>query len=137
MANPLTKVLEAIGFLKPRIKISHDRVDMLLKLRKQQMQSQRRGEVRVGYRTRYAIYVHEDLTQRHQPGKEGKYLQKPFRQMISSKELMLIIGLHVNSGAGLKYGMLKAGEKVRDRSLMIVPVDTGKLRDSVFVESKN
>lgn len=36
--------------------------------------------VTVGYTTSYAIYVHEDLTARHKPGKTAKYLENPARE---------------------------------------------------------
>ena len=37
-------------------------------------------QVSVEYSTHYAIFVHEDLTARHAPGKQAKYLEEPARQ---------------------------------------------------------
>ena len=34
----------------------------------------------VFYAVAYGIYVHEDLTAKHKPGKEAKFLEKPFRE---------------------------------------------------------
>ena len=38
------------------------------------------ADVVVGYVADYAVYVHEDLQARHQPGKQAKYLEQPARQ---------------------------------------------------------
>jgi len=37
-------------------------------------------KVGVGYTQEYAIYVHEDLTARHAPGKTAKFLEIPVRR---------------------------------------------------------
>ena len=36
--------------------------------------------VTVQYETAYAIFVHEDLYARHQPGKTAKYLERPIKE---------------------------------------------------------
>ncbi len=38
------------------------------------------NEVMVTYETAYAIYVHENLTARHGPGKVAKFLEKPAKE---------------------------------------------------------
>ena len=35
----------------------------------------------VGYTASYAIYVHENLTAHHKPGKQAKFLEAPARQL--------------------------------------------------------
>jgi len=45
--------------------------------------------VGVGYTTDYAIYVHEDLSARHAPGKVAKYLEIPVRT--KQKEILMIV----------------------------------------------
>ena len=37
-------------------------------------------EVEVGYTAEYAVYVHENLDARHEPGKQAKYLEQPARE---------------------------------------------------------
>jgi len=36
--------------------------------------------VAVGYSANYALYVHENLTARHDPGKQAKFLEQPLRE---------------------------------------------------------
>ncbi len=50
------------------------------------------ADVQVGYTMPYAIYVHEDLTMSHKPGKIAKYLERPameeaaaMRQIVSAE----------------------------------------------------
>lgn len=53
-----------------------------------------RGEntsVVVGYKSNYAIYVHENLTARHAPGKEAKYLEKPARELLNNGTLKRVV----------------------------------------------
>lgn len=37
------------------------------------------ADIVVRYKTDYAVFVHEDLTARHKPGKRAKYLEEPAR----------------------------------------------------------
>lgn len=37
-------------------------------------------QVRVGYTANYAVFVHENLTARHKPGKQAKFLETPARE---------------------------------------------------------
>lgn len=39
------------------------------------------AQVTVGYTANYAVYVHENLTARHAPGKTAKFLEGPAREM--------------------------------------------------------
>ena len=38
------------------------------------------ANVIIGYVADYAVYVHENLQARHQPGKQAKYLEQPARE---------------------------------------------------------
>lgn len=55
----------------------------------------RRTVATVKYKAPYAIYVHEDLTARHKPGKTAKYLERPAR--IYRSEMRAIIEKEVNA----------------------------------------
>lgn len=46
-------------------------------------------EVKVGYTAAYAIFVHEDLTAQHKPGKSAKFLEIPARE--NRREFIRII----------------------------------------------
>ncbi len=37
-------------------------------------------DIIIGYVADYAVYVHEDLQARHQPGKQAKFLEQPARE---------------------------------------------------------
>lgn len=52
--------------------------------------------VTVSYGTDYAIYVHEDLEARHKPGKEAKFLEKPYKE--NRKKLRDIVKREMRRG---------------------------------------
>ena len=58
------------------------------------------SEVAVGYSMEYAVYVHEDLRARHNPGTSAKYLEKPMRQY--SANLQRIIADSIGGMDALK-----------------------------------
>jgi hypothetical protein len=89
---------------------------------------------RVGYSAPYAIYVHEDLTANHPRGGQAKYLEQPMRTM--RRELSEIVARSVRAKNGLEEGLQRAGETLLAASRSLVPVDTGFLRDSGYVEVK-
>ena len=86
----------------------------------------------VGYQMPYAIYVHEDLTARHAPGKTAKYLERPARRY--SKEMSLMIRRALRNKATLRSALLQAAYFLLAESKPLVPVDTGALVNSSFVD---
>ena len=56
--------------------------------------------VRVGYTAGYAIYVHEDMNARHNPGQTAKFLQRPAREKRS--EILRLIAMKAR--ASMKGG---------------------------------
>lgn len=89
------------------------------------------ASVVVGYSASYAIYVHEDLTAKHKPGKTAKFLERPARMM--KKELQRIIADALRQGKTVAQALLLAGLRLLRESQRIVPVDTGNLKNSGFV----
>lgn len=91
-----------------------------------------RVDVIVGYTANYAIFVHEDLTARHAPGKTAKYLEHPYREMINNREMSRIVTRVIQKTGSLRQGLLTAGLRLQRESQKIVPIDTGFLRASAF-----
>lgn len=93
----------------------------------------RKGQVlvSVGYGALYAIYVHENLENKHPNGGQAKYLENPRRAMES--QLRALILKRIKDGETTEDAMEEAGEKLLEASKRLVPVDTGELRDSGYV----
>lgn len=83
----------------------------------------------VGYNTHYAIYVHEDLTAFHPVG-QAKYLEQPARRL--AKVLAGIVKESVRRGLSITQGLFLAGLRLQRESQLLVPVDTGLLKNSAF-----
>lgn len=97
--------------------------------------------VRVGYSAPYALKVHEDTEVDHEMhgcGGQAKFLEQPARQY---RDVMArIVRKHAVARSGeadlipaVLRGMLAAGEFLKQQSQELVPVRTGRLRDSGFV----
>lgn len=87
----------------------------------------------VGYTQEYAIYVHEDLEAFHPVG-QAKYLEQPYRQMLP--ELKRIIAKAKAAGMPLIQSLLLAGLRLQRESQLLVPVDTGALKNSAFTRKE-
>ena len=85
----------------------------------------------VGFTQRYAIYVHE-VQARHKPGKQWKYLESPFRTLMTTGELMRIIKEVYQKTKSLTKAFLVAGLRIQRVAQQIVPIDTGALKASAF-----
>ena len=83
----------------------------------------------VGYSTAYAVFVHENLEAKHPVG-EAKFLEKPARLL--RPELSDIVNQAMRKGKTLAQALLLAGLRLQRESQMLVPVDTGTLRNSAF-----
>lgn len=93
--------------------------------------SERRFSIRVGYRADYAIYVHEDLTMHHTNGK-AKFLEDPYRRLKGA--MLYSIREMIRAGYGFRRALLAAGRFLLSESRKEVPVDTGYLKGSGYVE---
>lgn len=97
-----------------------------------------RRSYRVEYAAPYSVYVHEDLEARHPNGGQAKFLELPART--KAAEMATIVRreveatgftrLNVGPEAGLNAGLKRAADFLLLESLALVPVDTGRLRDS-------
>lgn len=85
--------------------------------------------VSVGYATRYATRVHEDLKAFHPHG-VAKYLERPARELANDGTLAGIVLQARRRGQTTATGLLLAGLRLQRESQLIVPVDTGALRNS-------
>lgn len=87
----------------------------------------------VGYTQKYAVYVHEILTNHHPVG-QAKFLEQPAREMNSSGEGSKIVKSVLQGGGTLEQALYTAGLELQRRSQQICPVDTGALKASAFTE---
>lgn len=94
-----------------------------------------RGEltVRVGYGDLpYAIRQHEDLTLSHPNGGQAKFLEQPARE--KRPEMRALIEKKLQQRRSLEDALRAAGKLLLEASQKLVPVDTGALKESGFVE---
>jgi hypothetical protein len=87
--------------------------------------------VEVGYKTDYAVYVHENL-QAHHPIGQAKYLEMPARRYKSQMDA--IVQQYLKSKKGLLDAVWAAASFLYHKSQELVPIDTGKLKASGYVE---
>ena len=83
----------------------------------------------VGYQTNYAIYVHEILTNYHPVG-QAKFLEQPLRE--NRNKYGQLLTKVVQNGGTLAQGLVMAGLALQRDSQLLVPVDTGQLKNSAF-----
>jgi hypothetical protein len=85
--------------------------------------------VEVGYAAPYAIYVHEDLQAHHTVG-EAKFLSKAVYR--TDKLRKLVFQNALNQGKSMEKALLESAKLIIAQSQLLVPVDTGFLKNSVF-----
>jgi hypothetical protein len=93
----------------------------------------RQMTVRVGYVAPYAIKQHEDTTLNHPNGGQAKFLEQPAREH-RQKMRDLVKDSMLTDKKGLEYALTRAGEFLLERSQLLVPVDTGFLKESGSVD---
>lgn len=86
----------------------------------------------VGYDTPYAVRVHEDLQMPHPRGGQAKYLEEPMRARKNDLTAMINAGMRFGNKTA-EEAMREAGEFLLAVSKKLVPVLTGRLRDSGYV----
>lgn len=85
----------------------------------------------VSFTAPYAIYVHEDMQAQHPNGGQAKYLQQPLRENTSNGVLAKMVkDLMTKEKQSLRTALLITAHWLLQESKKLVPVDTGKLRDS-------
>jgi hypothetical protein len=81
----------------------------------------------MGYAAPYALIVHEDTTR-----KEGsKFLEEPLRRL--EKQMVQSIEEETKRTRNLEQAIKNGAEIVMEESQKLVPVLTGRLRDSKFI----
>jgi hypothetical protein len=89
----------------------------------------------VGYSAPHATRVHEDLEVYHEPPGQAKYLEAPSRMY--QKEIALAGRAALEQGKTPPEALLAQGQLLLEKSQEIVPVDTGELRASGYVELRD
>lgn len=101
------------------------------------------GEI---YNTKYAAEIAQGYTKSGKrkrgwkgktmrgPNQQAKFLERSARELSNSGELGQIVKSVLGSGATLMGAMMAAGQRIMFQSQQIVPVDTGNLKASGFVE---
>lgn len=107
---------------------------VLASLKSQSLKGRVKMEGVVGYSAGHALYVHEDLETYHENG-QAKFLEEPARLL--SSEMLAIVKRSVENKNGLEEGIERACNLLLETSLPLVPVDTGELRDSGYVEIRD
>jgi len=105
------------------------------------------ASVVVGFTSRYAIYVHENMEPKLKgekrpsglgvywgPSGQPKFLEQPAREL--ANELGRIVGKGVAAGQGVEDALYVAGLRLQRESMQLVPVEYGDLRRSAFTEKE-
>jgi hypothetical protein len=85
----------------------------------------------VGYSADYAVHVHEDL-QRVHPNGQAKFLETP--ATLLQPVLANMVAGALQQGRTLQQALELAGNYLLIESKKLVPVQTGFLRDSGYVD---
>lgn len=97
-------------------------------LRSRALAARGRPRVTVSYSTPYAVYVHENLEMYHPRGGQAKFLEQPLRE--NRPLLAQVVRETLRAGGSVLDAELAAANLLLDLSRPLVPVDTGRLRDS-------
>ena len=85
--------------------------------------------IRVGYRAKYSIFVHE-RTDLHHPIGQAKYLETAYRENV--RRMGRMVADAVKSGIPVREAMRRAGLYLQREAQRLTPVDTGFLRSSAY-----
>jgi hypothetical protein len=131
-----------------------EKLQAVLKALRDRAAKAERGQasVVVGYSTKYAVYVHEDLEAAHGEAynqkyadqiaarlagfhsrgtnQQAKFLEAPARYL--KKELGEIFLRAMRRGVTMAQALLLVGLRLQRESMKLVPVDTGSLKASAF-----
>lgn len=116
------------------VKIEVANLNALLKALHRKAQHMGRGAVAVtSYSTDYAVYIHENLQLNHAAhgcGGQAKYLEEPARTKLPELRAVAASAMRRNRYLALAKAVLEVARTLLTFSRPLVPVDTGKLRDS-------
>lgn len=88
------------------------------------------SETKVGFACPYAIFVHENLSIYHPTG-QAKFLEQPLRT--EQRVMAEIVKRALLGRKSLKEAQRLAANHLIKVALPLVPVQTGRLRDSWFI----
>jgi hypothetical protein len=91
----------------------------------------------VGFSAPYAVYVHEDMTANHPNGGQAKYLSAPARNPAVKAAMAAALRAKLQAKKSLGEAIVESMNVLLSAALPLVPVDTGVLRDSHFVELRD
>jgi len=98
----------------------------------------------MGYRgVNYALYVHESakmeetrkMRKNKNPKAQWKFLEQPAREFRG--EFVRMIEIALKAGLSVVDALYLVGQRLKRESQKLVPVVTGNLRRSAFVEKEN
>lgn len=112
----------------PKVK-GKEKLIRQLRARAEKVARESNVEARVSYGTTYAVPVHENLAIYHPTG-QAKFLEEPFRRMLNDGTFKRIIHQHLKNGKTLAQAIYMAALMLQRESQLLVPVDTGALRNS-------
>lgn len=128
---------------KSRVK-GVDKVVLALRRLGRESKKDSKGKYTVGYSAPYAIFVHERLDLRHQPGKQAKFLEQPLRT--EQRRMAEIVRKTVRSGGTVDAGNALAALYLKKQSQLLCPISgwdpiisplldtSGTLHNSAFVK---
>lgn len=110
--------------------INVDSARVIAALTARSLKGKKQRTLEVGYAAPYATYVHENLAMAHPRGGQAKYLQEPARRY--NGDIGKVVRRKLENKRSLDEALLAAGKFLLEKSIPLVPVDTGYLRDSSF-----
>lgn len=93
-----------------------------------------RQKLNVGFAAEYCIFVHERTDLKHAPPTQAKFLEQPARQF--RRQIGGVIRFALQRGKPFAEALHDAGWFLLKKAYPLVPVDTGHLKSSGFVEVK-
>lgn len=112
----------------PQVEMDFDKV--IAALQAKSLKGRKRMTVKVQFTAPYAVYVHEDMGANHPNGGQAKYLSTPAASAAVRSSMAEAVKNSIQAKNGLEEGLQRAGNRLLQAAIPLVPVDTGFLRDS-------
>jgi len=107
-------------------------VDKLVKrLRDMAKRHKPKTETVVAYSADYAVLIHENMELFH-PNGQAKFLETALRT--TAKQVNATVAKELAKGATMEEALLAGDAIILDASNALVPVQTGNLRDSGYID---
>lgn len=112
--------------------VTVDSQKVIAALTGQSLAKRKTRTLNVGYSAPYAVYVHENLKTVHPRGGQAKFLQEPAR--VYAPQIGRIVQEKLRNKRSLDDALTAGGKYLLEKSMPLVPVDTGFLRASNYLE---